>query len=210
MSPRPRSGVGRLVVAVPLAAVMVTWLFSAPPAAADRAQRFVNRPGTELTAADGTPLGTLRVGTAVEMVRDEGDTVEVVLHGWSWATGPGLVFVGLGERIAVAALADAGQAVRAADDPVDDAFGVPWQAVSVRGVVSELDLSVDTSDIWASAAHVMDAKCSTCHSVPAASKYPVYRWPDRVNSCAGRGRANLRPAELELVVQYLQYQTERR
>lgn len=201
-------GRGFLVAVVLTSAIL--WVAAPPAAAADAASGVVNRPGAELVSADGTTLGTLRVGTALEVLGGDGEAVEVVLHGWSWAAGPALVFAGLGERISLATLSEAGQALRTAADPVNDAFGVPWQEISVRGLVVGADVSPDTSEVWALAAHVLNTKCSVCHSVPVANKYPVYRWPDRVAACAGRQRASLRPAELELLVQYLQYGTERR
>jgi len=165
--------------------------------------RFVTDAAVTLADASGTELGTLRVGAPVAAVREDGYTTEVVIDGWSWADGPSLIFYGLGQRIAVASLTEAGQAAREVLEAANDRYGVPWVHVRIQGMVATSALAPDLAELWAVAEQVKAEKCSSCHAEPMPGQLPVYRWPDRMR--AERGRARLSAEEFELVMQYLQY-----
>jgi len=195
----------RLLPIVTAGFLLVLALAVASAATTDESvTRYVRVPAS-LMDADGHTLGTLRIGTELEVLDAvDGDRLEVALHGWSWSTGPQIVFVSPERRIELARLSVDGAAEREVAGSRNDPFGIPWDEVTVRGFVDAASLLDDVNVLWAQAQALHQDRCTDCHTAYPATRLPVYRWADRMTRVCGT-RASLPPARTELLTKYLEY-----
>ncbi|GAL07212.1 cytochrome c-type protein NapC [Photobacterium aphoticum] len=116
--------------------------------------------------------GLLNPASAVKILSENKDAVEVEIAGWRKDKGYGRVIQeDFGMNIAVASLlkesAQNDQIVSRYEEKEDELTGLPWQRVTAKVWMPKDSLINDITPVWEKARSAYATNCSVCHTQPA-------------------------------------------
>lgn len=154
-----------------------------------------------------TEAGLLNPASAVKVINQTKDAVEVEIAGWRKDKGYGRVIQeAFGMNIAVASLlkesAQNDQIVDTFERQVDDLTGLPWQRVTAKVWLPKDSLINDINPVWEKAKSAYTTNCSVCHTQPAEAHFDANTWPGMFNGMLAF--VNFDRDSEALVLKYLQ------
>ncbi|GHA36309.1 pentaheme c-type cytochrome TorC [Photobacterium aphoticum] len=151
--------------------------------------------------------GLLNPASAVKILSENKDAVEVEIAGWRKDKGYGRVIQeDFGMNIAVASLlkesAQNDQIVSRYEEKVDELTGLPWQRVTATVWMPKDSLINDITPVWEKARSAYTTNCSVCHTQPAEAHFDANTWPGMFNGMLAF--VNFDRDSEALVLKYLQ------
>lgn len=163
---------------------------------------FLSQQTDLLDAAGGTPIATVAPGTMLNVLEHKDGQVRVELTGWSPEGGESYMFSGLGQRILVARLTDAGLAVQEVVKEQEDDYESLWFDMRLVGWLPEKSTSPDVASVWKAASALFHQRCTRCHALHRPTEFTANQWPAILKIMTVR--AGLTGADKALVIQYMQ------
>ncbi|MGF1687052.1 pentaheme c-type cytochrome TorC [Photobacterium japonica] len=151
--------------------------------------------------------GLLNPASAVKILTENDDAIEVEIAGWRKDKGYGRVIQeDFGMNIAVASLlkdtAQNAQIVSKYEEKVDELTGLPWQRVTATVWMPKASLLNDITPAWDKARSAYNTNCSVCHTQPAEAHFDANTWPSMFNGMLAF--VNFDRDSEALVLKYLQ------
>jgi trimethylamine-N-oxide reductase cytochrome c-type subunit TorC len=125
----------------------------------------------------GRAVGRLLPATEMTVLGREGDAVQVRIEGWQQDGADRVLYALMGRRILSVALSpDATDLVERHESRVDTDTGLTWHRVSADLWIAPGGAVTDQKKLWAYAAAMHNAACSTCHALGAPEGHLANQW----------------------------------
>ncbi len=155
-----------------------------------------------LDGAGGAIIATVAPGTLVNVLEHKDGQVRVELTGWSPEGGESYMFIGIGQRILVARLTDAGVAMQDVVNEQEDDYESLWLDMRLTGWLPEAATTADIANVWETASALFHQRCTRCHALHRPVEFTANQWPSILKIMTVR--AGLTGADKALVIQYMQ------
>ncbi|ELR67705.1 Cytochrome c-type protein NapC [Photobacterium marinum] len=154
-----------------------------------------------------TEAGLLNPASAIKVVDQTKDAIQVEVSGWRKDKGFGRVIQeDFGMNIAVASLLKEAstndQLIEKFERKEDELTGLPWQRVTAKLWMKKEALLDDVQPIWEQAKQSYQTNCSVCHTQPDEAHFDANTWPGMFNGMMAF--VNFDTDSKALVLKYLQ------
>nr|WP_083250103.1 pentaheme c-type cytochrome TorC [Vibrio anguillarum] len=151
--------------------------------------------------------GLLNPASAVTVLDEKGEMIQIEIDGWRKAKGFGRVIQeDFGMNIAVGSLmkeaAQNDAIVTVGEKRVDDLTGLPWEKVNAKVWMKKQAMLDSVDPIWEKAGEAYKTNCSVCHSQPDEAHFDANTWPGMFNGMMAF--VNFDTDSEALVLKYLQ------
>jgi trimethylamine-N-oxide reductase cytochrome c-type subunit TorC len=163
---------------------------------------YVNTLTTLRDPKNGEVIASVPPGTALHVLSQHGDDLEVEITGWSPTGGEKYMFIDIGQRINVAMITDKGLPKRVSIGEKSDDYDSVWEDVSIRGLIAKKDVAKNVTRVWREARRLFHKRCTRCHALHRPTEFTANQWPSILKIMTVR--AGLTTDKKALVTQYIQ------
>ncbi|WP_413207423.1 c-type cytochrome [Rhodospirillum sp. A1_3_36] len=148
---------------------------------------------------DGKILGASKLN----ILRHEGDKIEVRLDGWQVAGADSVLYAQQGQRITEAVLSPAAIAtITRGASITDPATGQDWTEASVTFWVDTEGLNSSLPNLWQYSSNLFSTSCAVCHALPESEHFLANQWIGTLG--AMKRFTSLSDDDYRLLLAYLQ------
>ncbi|MBA0036536.1 pentaheme c-type cytochrome TorC [Pantoea sp. BIGb0393] len=153
---------------------------------------------------DSTPAGSLLPASEVQVLKRDGDWLQVQISGWTETQGRQRVLSLMpGKRIFVSSIRDDLQKnAKTLETTTVAATNVEWSKLQTTAWMQKGDMVNDSKPIWAYASALYSGTCNQCHGAPDKAHFDANGWIGTLNGMIGF--TSLDKREERTLLKYLQ------
>ena len=135
-------------------------------------------PEVEMTASPGAedPLATLHGGTALSVIKQEGDWVQVSSEGWDREEGS-QIYIDFNRAVILAKMSfDGMDSVEKLESKLEPEYELTWNRIKLTGWVPRAALGPSEDRFWNYVTGLYDLDCNLCHKTFPRDNWIMFDW----------------------------------
>ena len=161
----------------------------------------VIQPELEMALAAGgageEPLATLYGGTPLQVIKQEGDWVQVIVEGWDREEGS-YIYIDFNRAVSLAKMGFEGMdRVEKIDSKLEPEYELTWNNIKLTGWVPRSALGPDEEKFWTYVTDLYALDCNLCHGTYARDKWIMFDWRNNLKEM--RRYTKMSQEQLQLV-----------
>jgi trimethylamine-N-oxide reductase cytochrome c-type subunit TorC len=142
-------------------------------------------------------LATMYGGTALSVVKQEGDWVQVAIEGWDREEGNHM-YIDFNRAVSLAKMTfDGMDAVEKLETRLEPEYELNWNRIKLTGWVPRSAVGPSEEVFWEYVTGLMDLDCNMCHATYSRDQWIMFDWRNNLKEM--RRYTKLSPEQLQLV-----------